>query len=194
MPVDRFYSLLFSAMWLGWIAYWWMLSGRTKSTVQRESAQSRLSYLAPLLLAVFFLFAPRLPLPILGERFVPSSMWHVSDSVGALLVLAGLLFSVWARAHLGRNWSGAVTIKEDHVLVTSGPYRFVRHPIYTGLLVALLGQAIARGEWRGVLAVGLAVHGFWLKVRIEEHWMRERFGTAYAAYSERIRALIPHVL
>jgi protein-S-isoprenylcysteine O-methyltransferase Ste14 len=64
-----------------------------------------------------------------------------------------MLFSVWARVHIGRNWSGVVTIKEGHELVDTGPYALVRHPIYTGLLVAFIGSAFARGNWSGVLAV-----------------------------------------
>ena len=86
-----------------------------------------------------------------------------------------------------------MTIKVDHELVTSGPYRMVRHPIYTGLLLAFLGTAIARGEWRGLLAVALALWAFWRKSRVEERLMREQFGGAYEEYSQRVAALIPFV-
>ena len=70
----------------------------------------------------------------------------------------------------------------------------MRHPIYTGLLLALIGTALARGEWRGVVAVALALWAFWRKLRIEEQWMREQFGNAYEEYSGRVAALIPFVL
>ena len=104
---------------------------------------------------------------------------------------AGLLFTVWARIHIGRNWSGTVTIKEGHELITSGPYAIVRHPIYAGLLLAFVGSGLARGEWRGVLAVVIAFLALWRKLRLEERWMREQFGPAYQAYSQRVAALIP---
>jgi protein-S-isoprenylcysteine O-methyltransferase Ste14 len=96
--------------------------------------------------------------------------------------------------HLGRNWSGAVTIKDGHELVTSGPYALVRHPIYTGLLLAFLGSAVALGDWRGALAFALAAGALWRKLRLEERWMREQFGDAYQAYSQRVAALVPFVL
>jgi protein-S-isoprenylcysteine O-methyltransferase Ste14 len=96
--------------------------------------------------------------------------------------------------HIGTNWSGTVTIKQGHELVTTGPYALVRHPIYTGLLLALAGSALARGEWRGALAVLIALLALWRKLRLEEHWMREQFGEAYRAYSRRVAALVPFIL
>lgn len=102
-----------------------------------------------------------------------------------------MMFSVWARVQLGGNWSGIVTIKQDHELIVRGPYAIVRHPIYTGLLVALIGSAMALGEWRGVLAVLIAYWALWRKLRVEERWMAERFGEQYEAYRRRIPALVP---
>ena len=87
-----------------------------------------------------------------------------------------------------------MTIKEGHELITSGPYAIVRHPIYTGLLLAFVGSAMARGEWRGVLAVALVLWALWRKLRLEERWMREQFGEAYQEYCRRVSALIPFVL
>lgn len=129
------------------------------------------------------------PIEILGERFVPFAEWVFW--AGAAITLGGLLFSVWARAHLGENWSATITVKERHELVTSGPYGIVRHPIYSGLLVAFVGSALARGEWRGVVAVILVAWTFWRKLGIEEQWMRERFGVDYEAYARRVPALVP---
>jgi len=79
-------------------------------------------------------------------------------------------------------------------LITSGPYRFVRHPIYSGLLLAFVGTALARAEWRGVLAVVLVVWALWRKLRTEEQRMREHFGPAYDEYARRTPALIPFIL
>jgi len=92
------------------------------------------------------------------------------------------------------NWSQAVTLKEDHELITSGPYALVRHPIYTGLLIAFAGSAIARGEWRGLLAVALVFVALWRKLKLEERWMRSHFGEAYETYSRRVSALLPYVI
>jgi protein-S-isoprenylcysteine O-methyltransferase Ste14 len=186
------YRYLFHAMWLGWVGYWWAASFNVKTAARRESLQSRLSHIVPLTLAFVLLFPESSPIQALGGRFLPVAVWPFW--VGAALTLTGLLFTVWARVHLGRNWSGTVTVKQDHDLITGGPYKFVRHPIYTGLLLALIGFALARGEWRGVVAVALAAGSFWRKLRIEERWMREQFGDAYEDYRRRVAALIPFVL
>ena len=85
-------------------------------------------------------------------------------------------------------------MKEDHEFITSGPYALVRHPIYTGLLLAIVGCALARGEWRGVLAVALVFGALWQKLKLEEKWMRVQFGESYEAYSRRVAALVPHIL
>jgi protein-S-isoprenylcysteine O-methyltransferase Ste14 len=183
---------LFHIMWLSWVAYWWAAAINVKTTARREASHSRLTHMVPLTLAVILLWPASSPIQALGERFLPLAVWPFW--VGAALTLAGLLFSVWARVHLGRNWSATITVKQDHDLITSGPYRFVRHPIYTGLLLALAGFALARGEWRGVVAVALASWAFWRKLRIEEQWMRAQFGVAYDEYSRRVAALVPFVL
>jgi protein-S-isoprenylcysteine O-methyltransferase Ste14 len=186
------YRYLFPALWLTWVAYWWLAARNVKPTVRQEGEGSRALHVVPLALAAALLFLPRSPIAILGERFVPYVAW--TFWVGAALTLGGLLFSVWARVHLGRNWSAYVTVKEGHELVTDGPYRYVRHPIYTGLLLGFIGSALARGEWRGIVAVALAVFALWRKSRLEEQWMRERFGTVYEDYARRVAALIPYLL
>lgn len=183
------YRFLFPAMWLSWVAYWWLASRNAKPTERKEPFRSRLSHVLPLALAAWLLWADRVPGAILDARLFPWAPWQFW--VAALATAAGLLFALWARVHLGRNWSGIVTIKHDHEFVSSGPYAIVRHPIYTGLLVAFIGSAMARGEWRGVVAVLIACAALWRKLRLEERWMAERFGEPYLAYKERIPALVP---
>jgi protein-S-isoprenylcysteine O-methyltransferase Ste14 len=95
---------------------------------------------------------------------------------------------------LGRNWSGVVQLKQDHELIVRGPYSIVRHPIYTGLLLAFLGSALAIGEWRGLLATTIVAGSFWRKLRLEERWLCELFGEQYRAYMQRVKALVPCVL
>jgi protein-S-isoprenylcysteine O-methyltransferase Ste14 len=93
--------------------------------------------------------------------------------------------------HLAGNWSGTVTLKEDHSLTRDGPYRFVRHPIYTGILLGILGSAIAEGEWRGLVGLGLITLSFLRKSTIEEQFLTAQFGDAYTRYRAEVAALIP---
>jgi protein-S-isoprenylcysteine O-methyltransferase Ste14 len=186
------YRYLFPALWLSWAAYWWIRSLDVKTAVRREPLGSRLLHIVPLVLSALLLWPDRFAVPILGDSFLTRAPW--SFWTGAALTCGGLLFTVWARVHIGRNWSGTVTVKEDHQLVTSGPYALVRHPIYSGLLLGFIGSALARGEWRGVLAVALAIWALWRKLRVEEAWMQEQFGERYRIYARRVAALIPFLL
>ena len=194
MPAVAIYRYLVPAMWLGWATYWLASSRNVKQTVLHESLPSRLSYVAPLALAGLLLSVPNLPLPVpaLQARFLPVAVWPFV--VDAVLTCAGLLFSVWARQYLGPNWSSVVTIKEGHELVTSGPYAWVRHPIYTGILLALWGSAMAIGEWRAIGAMALASFSFWRKLQLEERYMLQQFGLAYQTYRRNVKALIPFIL
>ena len=121
------YRYLFPALWLGWAAYWWLLSRDVKPAIRRETLASRLLHVVPLVLCLVLLWPDRFPVPGLRERLYAPASW--SFWTGAAVTGAGLLFTVWARVHLGRNWSGIVTVKADHELITSGPYGIVRHPI-----------------------------------------------------------------
>ncbi len=186
------YDYLFPAMWLVYTAYWWAISTDVKETTRREPGASRFVRMVLLLGALALLWLPSVPVAVLNKRFLPPGTWWFW--CGAAVTVGGMLFSVWARRHLGKNWSQAVTLKEDHEFITSGPYALVRHPIYTGLLLAIVGCALARGEWRGVLAVALVFGALWQKLKLEEKWMRVQFGESYEAYSRRVAALVPHIL
>jgi protein-S-isoprenylcysteine O-methyltransferase Ste14 len=184
---------LFLLMWGGWAVVWIAMSRGVKDTAQSESAASRLSHVGPLLVAAYLLAAPApLPVPALHGRFVPLAIWP--PALGAALAFAGLAFCVWARLTIAANWSSDVQLKHDHELIVAGPYRWVRHPIYTGVLMMFAGTALAVGEWRAALAVAVAAGAFWRKLRLEETVMRGEFGEAYARYSARVPALIPFVL
>lgn len=180
---------LIPALWLAWALYWWFSARDVKATVRREPLGSGLLHMLPLMLALMLLWRDHVPGPWLNTRLYAWAEWQYWAAV--LATAAGLGFAVWARVHIGRNWSGTVTLKENHELVTSGPYAIVRHPIYTGLLLAILGSAFARGDGRGVLAVVIAWLSLWRKYRLEEAWMLEVFGEAYAAYRRRVPALVP---
>ncbi|MDR3537172.1 MAG: isoprenylcysteine carboxylmethyltransferase family protein [Acetobacteraceae bacterium] len=170
-----------------WLAYWTVAAGRTKPVARAETIASRLSHLLPLGIgvALLSLHAPGL----LGRRWLPYS--EAGFWAGAALVAAGLGFAVWARVHLAGNWSGTVTLKQDHSLTRSGPYGWVRHPIYTGLLLALLGSAIANGSWAGLLGLLAIALAFLRKIGIEERFLGAQFGEAYARYRSEVPALLP---
>jgi protein-S-isoprenylcysteine O-methyltransferase Ste14 len=186
-----FYRWFFPLLWLVFIVFWIAMARRGKAVAARESGFSRLSHYLPLAVAIYLIAAPHLPIAVLDNRFVPLSLWPVR--LGAALTLAGVAFAIWARMLLADNWSSDVTLKRNHELIVAGPYAFVRHPIYTGILVALAGTALAVGEWRSALAVALAAGAFWRKLKIEEALMRRQFGEAYARYAARVPALIPFV-
>jgi protein-S-isoprenylcysteine O-methyltransferase Ste14 len=181
-----------TVLWVAWLLYWWASSRNVKATRRQESLASRAAHVIPLAVAVWMIAAPQLPGNFLGERFLPNA--PLATVLGIAAVAAGLAFTVWARIHLGRNWSATVTLKQDHELVRTGPYRFVRHPIYTGLLAAIAGSAVVRGEWRAALAVVIAFVALWRKLRLEERWLEETFGDAYLRYRADVAALIPFLL
>jgi len=183
------YRFLFPGLWVSWCLYWLWASRRAKLSARRESPGSLLLHMVPLTLAAELLASNRIPIVFLNERLYPWAPWQFW--MAALVTALGLLFTVWARVYLGRNWSGVVTIKQDHELIDTGPYSLVRHPIYTGLLVAFIGSALARGEWRGVLAVLIAWAALWRKLRVEERWLTEHFGERYVDYCRRVPALLP---
>jgi protein-S-isoprenylcysteine O-methyltransferase len=143
-------------------------------------------------LGLILLFDRRLSAGWLNSRFLPD-MAAVAWA-GVTMTAGGIAFAVWARFALGRNWSSQVALKQGHELVRSGPYRLVRHPIYSGVLLALLGTAAAIGELRGLIAFGLFVAGWWLKARVEEVVLVEQFGEQYRIYKSEVKALIPFVL
>jgi protein-S-isoprenylcysteine O-methyltransferase Ste14 len=190
--VALIHNYLFPAMWLCYMAYWWGFSRDVKKTERSEAVVSRMARLVLIACAIALLCLPSVPPRLLDQRFLPvGELWFWT---GAAITAGGLLFSVWARRHLVKNWSQAVTVKEGHELITSGPYGLVRHPIYTGLLLGFLGSAVARGEWRGLLAVAFVFFVLWRKLRLEEKWMRTQFGEAYEAYSQKVAALVPYFI
>jgi len=190
--MNAIYSALIPALWALWVVYWLAAARGGKPTRRRESAWSRLSHIGPLAVAIALYFPPSRGGGWLFEEFLPRSI--ASFWIGTAILAAGLGFSVWARVRLGGNWSGTVTLKQDHELIQSGPYRYVRHPIYTGILTGFSGTAIALGEWRGLIAIVLVALAFLRKITIEERWMQEVFGDRYAQYRRRVRALIPFIL
>ena len=186
---------LIALLWAVWLVVWIVAGFFVKRTQRRGALGATLLERAPILVG-FFLFL----LPHWMPRRLPSALTHrlleegpVLALVALALIFGGVVFSIWARAHLGRNWSGEVMVKVGHSLITSGPYRWVRHPIYSGMGLALVGTALASGTLSGFLGLAFILFAFLVRVRQEEALMRETFPAEYLQYSGHTARLIPGV-
>ena len=183
---------IISSCWGVFMVVWLLAAIFTKRTVYRESRIQRIGYMAPVLIGAWLVFRGyRLSFPF-NLQIIP----HTDPVlvVAAVLCICGVSLCLWARAVLGRNWSGTVTLKEDHELIVRGPYRLVRHPIYTGLLTMMAGTAMAHGHLGGMLGVVIVFVSLWIKSSYEEEVMGRQFPDQYSAYRERVRRIIPFVL
>lgn len=180
-----------TTLWIVWMIYWAISAQNVRQTRVRESFHWRALTLIPLVFAGILIFSPYSRYGFLGQRFVPDRKWV--EVAGLVLILAGFAVSIWARQHLGHFWSTRVALKVDHQLIQSGPYARVRHPIYSGLLLAMLGTAAFVGEWRALLGVALFFTAHWQKARREEALLTREFGAVYDQYCGRTGALIPRL-
>jgi protein-S-isoprenylcysteine O-methyltransferase Ste14 len=179
----------FEVVWIAWGVIWLLAAFWSARTRVLQPTRDRLLNSVPVILGGILLFSSSSVDSAWGRVVLPLTPMVVWVGFGA--TVAGLLFAIWARCTLGRMWSGRVTLKEEHALVERGPYGLVRHPIYTGLVLALLGTALARDTalvWVGTL---LVVAGLILKLKQEERLLESHFGPAYAEYRSRVKGLIP---
>jgi len=183
---------IISGCWVVFITVWLLAAASTKRTVYRESRAQRLRYWVVLVISyLLLLYGRELPYP-LNLRVIPRAT--PIACAAAFLSVAGLGFALWARVTLGRNWSGVVTLKEGHELVQRGPYRFVRHPIYTGVLIMFFATALVQSHLAGFVGVLLMFASFWIKLDREETLMLRQFPERYAAYQQGVKRIIPFVL
>jgi protein-S-isoprenylcysteine O-methyltransferase Ste14 len=181
-----------NAVWLLVAIYWAVGAVRAKPTVKRESTLSSALHVVIGCAAVLLVWDPATGIGFLGHRITSAAGWV--QWLGLAVTVGGCALAIWARACLGSNWSAMVTVKENHELILRGPYAVVRHPMYSGFLLAIAGTAIAVGEIRAFIGLGLAFIAFFLKSAAEEQFMREEFSDEYARYSQRVRRLIPFIL
>lgn len=179
------------AAWVVWDGYWIYSARGVKRARSEEPWTSRGPVVLGLLLSPLLMLAPWWFGSFMGQRFLAENDFIYF--LGMALLAFGVYWAFWARHTLGSNWSGRVTIKEDHELVTRGPYRYVRHPIYTGVLFAFLGSAIALGHMGGLFALAIMLSIFAYKMGLEEKVLDEHFGDKYADYRKTTRKLIPLV-
>jgi protein-S-isoprenylcysteine O-methyltransferase Ste14 len=180
---------LFDAPWAVFAVWWAVRAFSAARTERLEPSRSRVAFLALAAAGVLFLLAPPEPLR--------RPLWPVSTPllcIALAVEVAGVAFAIVAREYLGAMWSGRVTLKEDHRIVRSGPYRWVRHPIYTGVLTAILGVVAARANLAAVLGFAMIAAGLARKVVAEEALLREHFGAAYDDYRREVAAIIPFIL
>jgi protein-S-isoprenylcysteine O-methyltransferase Ste14 len=126
---------------------------------------------------------------VLNRRFLREREWIAM--LGAVLTVVGVAFAIWARRHIGKNWSAQVTIRKEHELIRTGPYARIRHPIYTGLLLAVAGTAIAIGEYRAIVAFAVIAVGFIVKAKREEAFLATQFGPAFDEHRRQTGFFLP---
>jgi protein-S-isoprenylcysteine O-methyltransferase Ste14 len=177
--------------WLVFFLYWAISALSSKAAKKTESGAERLQRMVPLAVAYVLLFYQRATFGWLDKRFVPDS--SAAAVLGVSLTAAGVAFAIWARWHLGANWSAIVSIREQHELIRSGPYRRVRHPIYTGMLLAMAGTALVLGEMRGLLAFAITLFAFYWKARKEEAWLTREFGERFNAHVKQTGMFLPRI-
>jgi protein-S-isoprenylcysteine O-methyltransferase Ste14 len=171
----------------------WLVGAFTAKPVARsQSRASRYTQTGWLIIVLLLLFRTSLRLGPLDLRFIPPSL--AAAYTGLFFTIAGLGLAIWARFRLGGNWSAKVTIKKDHSLVRTGPYSIVRHPIYSGFLLAILGTALATGTIRSLVALAVILVSFKSKANLEERFMIYQFGAEYLQYRREVKSLIPFVL
>ena len=174
------------AMWCVIEIYWDMAKRNTAPEADSESRGSRWLHLSLLSAAQILIF---LPVHGLRQRYLPATA--IVTATGLTLNAVGLVLAIWARRCLGRYWSGKITIKVEHQLIRSGPYRVLRHPIYSALLCLYAGTAIVSGELHGLIGLALVVLAYLRKISLEEANLMRAFGADYTEYRRETWALLP---
>jgi protein-S-isoprenylcysteine O-methyltransferase Ste14 len=179
--------LLNGWLWLAWIAYWMIAAAFVKKTRVSENHLLRLTHALPLYLGFFLIFHDR-DYHLINGRLYDS---RAADDMGSGITFAGLAFSIWARVHLGKYWSGIITLKEGHKLIRTGPYRWVRHPIYTGIITGALGSALTTSTGDGWIGFAIVVAACVVKSLREEALLTGEFGDEYRQFKREVPAIFP---
>jgi protein-S-isoprenylcysteine O-methyltransferase Ste14 len=178
--------------WLVWLITWWAAAAWSSRAAKRPAIGREIVYRLLTIAGAVLIFSSRPPRGRYDILF-----WQLDGAAAWLfvaLVIAGLAFTWWARLHLGRMWSSSVTRKTDHRVVDTGPYALVRHPIYTGLLFAVMATACLRASVTTIAGASLIVLGTFVKARLEEEFLRAELGVdAYDSYARRVPMLIPFI-
>jgi protein-S-isoprenylcysteine O-methyltransferase Ste14 len=180
----RTVELIFTVGWAAFWLYWLVAAFSMKRGRVSWSHEGRIRVVIIVLAVVL------VRLGVLRGHRVTTDPWR--EALGLALFGLGLAFAIWARVHIGRNWGTPMTQKDEPELVTSGPYRLVRHPIYSGIIVAGIGTAVAL-SWFWLAPVGLAGIYFIYSATVEERYLAEQFPDSYPAYKRSTKMLVPFV-
>jgi len=187
-PVD----ILIFLLWAGFFAYWWITALLNRTPFKRVSSQFSVLTLMAVPIAILFAAATLLAPDLITFRVLPDIL--PVAITGLAVTAAGIAFAVWARLHLGKNWSARPAVHEHHTLIRTGPYAIVRHPIYTGILTGMLGTAIANGIAFAFIILCVVIIVLIVKLRMEEQFMIGEFGEEYERYRREVKALVPWVV
>lgn len=191
-------------LWFAWLVSWLAASNWAKETVKAPARRNEVPYriLQTLGFAMVFMslgqsasYEPEPGIDATILAFLFSQVWEPAgwlSWIAVLLTAGGFAFAWWARLHLGELWSSSVTRKQDHTVIDSGPYGIVRHPIYTGMLLATIAVVLISGRWLALIGFIVVIAAIWVKARLEERFLREELGPeAYGAYAKRVPMLVP---
>jgi protein-S-isoprenylcysteine O-methyltransferase Ste14 len=181
-------GLAIIGLWIAWAASWVLAAGWSAQTQKQEALRAQIGYRSFMVLGAFVLGIP-------AHGYAGAlRLWQVDRAVAWLcvgLIASGIAFAWWARIGMGRLWSGRITRKAGHVVLDSGAFALVRHPIYSGILLAVYATAAAKGTLWGIAGAVLVTIGIVMKARQEERWLTTELGEAYAAYRRRVPMLLP---
>jgi protein-S-isoprenylcysteine O-methyltransferase Ste14 len=176
-------------LWCILVAVWFLWSFAIKRTKRSETLRERVQHIVPLLLAFWLIFNAPKHLLWLNLRLLPDV--PIARWTGLFITALGMAISIWARLTLGANWSGTVTLKDNHELIRAGLYSRIRHPIYTGILVGVVGTAIIQGELRGLLGFLILLLTLHLKAKREEGFLYQEFGPGFIEHQRRTGMFLP---
>lgn len=183
---------LIEAAWIVFFVYWFVAGLSVKKMARNEPRAQLWTRIIVMLAAFYLILDDDARFGVLNRRFVPAT--QAFFDAGAGLTVLGLGFAIWARYHLGKYWSGTVALREGHELIRSGPYSRIRHPIYTGMLVAVFGGALAVGRYRALAGFVLVLLGFVWKSRREEHLLAGAFGDKFKEHRRQTGFFLPRFL
>lgn len=180
---------IIGALWAILGLYWLIAAFGRKRAEKREAPGERLVHIFLMLGGFALIYSPDPRFGALNHRFLPQS--PAIDIAGIAFTAAGVAFAIWARAHLGKYWSGDVTIRQEHRLIRTGPYKYVRHPIYSGMLLALVGTVLVIGEYRAIVGFAIILLGFVKKARKEESFLLTQFGAGFEEHKRLTGFFLP---
>lgn len=196
MTIHTLAGIVIIVSWVVFLLYWLISSFSAKRSVSRRAALRSPSIALRVILYLFvaiLIYENVTSAAPAGAYEAYFAAHPVFELLGTVLTVIGIAFAIWARVYLGRNWGMPMTLRAEPELITSGPYRYVRHPIYTGALLALLGSTVVSGTWWALIFISSGAY-FIVSALQEERDLVEKFPDTYPAYKTRTKMLIPFVL